>query len=54
MKDDLIMGRPASKPPEKEISRKVKDQLLYNVLEQEMQSAETAIKQKNDYLKGKA
>lgn len=54
MKDDLIMGRPASKPPEQEISRKVKDELMFNVLEKEMESAEKTEKQKDDYLRGKS
>ncbi|GED68882.1 hypothetical protein BRE01_25840 [Brevibacillus reuszeri] len=54
MKDDMIMGTPISNPPERNVSRKVKDELMFNVLEHDMTADEKNKKQKEDYLiKGK-
>lgn len=54
MKDDMIMGTSVSNPPERNVSRKVKDELMFNVLQHEMTAGERIEKQKEDYLiKGK-
>ncbi|WP_164684650.1 hypothetical protein [Brevibacillus reuszeri] len=54
MKDDMIMGTSVSNPPERNVSGKIKNELMFNVLEHEMTKNEKIEKQKEDYLiKGK-
>ncbi|MED1781743.1 hypothetical protein P4V43_07890 [Brevibacillus fortis] len=54
MEQDSLTSTSVPNHQEKEISRKVKDELMYQVLEKEMTTDEQEKKLKDDYLKGKA
>ncbi|MFS0553643.1 hypothetical protein [Brevibacillus sp. 179-C9.3 HS] len=54
MEQDSVMSTSVPNHQEKEISRKVKDELMYQVLEKDMTTVEQEKKVKDDYLKGKA
>ncbi|MDC0762385.1 hypothetical protein HPY28_25645 [Brevibacillus sp. HB1.2] len=54
MEQDSVMSTSVPNHQEKGISRKVKDELMYQVLEKEMTTVEQEKKIKDDYLKGKA
>ncbi|MED1955339.1 hypothetical protein ABER61_02145 [Brevibacillus formosus] len=54
MQHDSVSSSSVPNHQEKGISRDVKDELMYQVLEKEMTTAEQEKKIKDDYLKGKA
>ncbi|WP_409175689.1 hypothetical protein [Brevibacillus fortis] len=54
MEQDSLMSSSVPNHQEKGISRHVKDELMYQVLEKDMTTVEQEKKLKDDYLKGKA
>ncbi|WP_173362210.1 hypothetical protein [Brevibacillus brevis] len=54
MEHDSVSSSSVPNHQEKEIPRQVKDELMYQVLEKDMTTAEQEKKIKDDYLKGKA
>ncbi|MGF9905733.1 hypothetical protein [Brevibacillus porteri] len=54
MEQDSVSSSSVPNHQEKGISRHVKDELMFQVLEKEMTTAEQEKKLKDDYLKGKA
>ncbi|MFF0829092.1 hypothetical protein ACFYU8_19665 [Brevibacillus sp. NPDC003359] len=54
MEQDSVMSSSVPNHQEKGISRHVKEELMYSVLEKDMTTDEQEKKLKDDYLKGKA
>lgn len=54
MEQDSVVSSSVPNHQEKGISRRVKDELMYQVLEKDMTTVEQEKKLKDDYLKGKA